>query len=103
MVGPMAGCTIPAIVFLPWYREEGRIFGEVFLVGPGELKALNRLKGYYGPGCQNYYERVRQTIFTENGRIKAYVYIYPNTRVEGLTPIGNGDWTIYNKSSMKNS
>jgi gamma-glutamylcyclotransferase (GGCT)/AIG2-like uncharacterized protein YtfP len=71
-----------------------RVYGELYLVTPAELKALDELEDYYGEGCDNLYDRVRRTIHTDRGEVDAYVYVWAK-ETDGFQPIPSGDWKLY--------
>jgi len=72
-----------------------RVYGEMYRVTPEILKRLDALEGYYGEGRNNHYERVVQTIYTDMGNEEAYVYVYPESKANGLEYIKFGDWKFY--------
>jgi gamma-glutamylcyclotransferase (GGCT)/AIG2-like uncharacterized protein YtfP len=72
-----------------------RVNGELYRVTPDILKRLDALEGYYGEGRNNHYDRVLQTITTDKGHIEAYVYVYPEDKVNGMEYIEFGDWKFY--------
>ncbi len=88
----------------------GRVHGELYRVTPAVLRLLDELEDYDGEdengaiiedmeeiaagGRDNEYWRVVQPIYSDasRSRIEAYVYVYPDAKAAGLTPIASGDW-----------
>lgn len=71
------------------------IYGELYRVNPVQLQQLDMLEGYYGEGYYgegyiNHYDRVQQTVFTDNGAHEAWIYRYSNEQAEGLEPVPFG-------------
>jgi gamma-glutamylcyclotransferase (GGCT)/AIG2-like uncharacterized protein YtfP len=52
-----------------------RIYGELYTVTEDELKRIDELEGYTEGGTNNLYERIEQTVYTDNGQCKAFVYV----------------------------
>ncbi|MDN3015454.1 gamma-glutamylcyclotransferase [Paenibacillus sp. BSR1-1] len=72
------------------------VFGELYQVNDNELEALDLLEEYYGPGKDNYYDRVVQSVHTESGDYEAFVYVLPEGRQQPyLVQIKEGDWCVY--------
>ncbi|WP_223587641.1 gamma-glutamylcyclotransferase family protein [Neobacillus bataviensis] len=73
-----------------------RVYGELYQVNDNELEALDMLEEYYGPGKDNYYDRVVQSVHTESGDYKAFVYVLPEGRQQpNLVQIKECDWCVY--------
>jgi gamma-glutamylcyclotransferase (GGCT)/AIG2-like uncharacterized protein YtfP len=84
------GYGFPALI-----AGDGRVYGECYSVSDDELQALDRLEGYRGAGQDNHYDRVQQTIFTDSGSLKAYLYTYPIDKVKQDQQILSGDCKIH--------
>ncbi len=71
--------------------QHSRVFGELYSVTEEELGRLDQLEDYTAGGKNNLYERIKQTVFTHKGNVKAYVYV---ANKENLLKqkIKNGDW-----------
>jgi gamma-glutamylcyclotransferase (GGCT)/AIG2-like uncharacterized protein YtfP len=77
-------------------QERGNgVNNEMYRVTPGILQRLDALVGYYGEGQNNHYMRVIQSIHTDTGEMKVYVYVYPVEKVDGLDCIELGDWKFH--------
>lgn len=85
------GLGYPAMVQDP----TGRVYGELYQVTKEQLAALDELEGYTGQGGNNEYDRVRQTVYTEQGEETAYMYVYPQKNMELKHEIASGDWKHY--------
>lgn len=72
-----------------------RTYGELYKVSVETLRQLDMLEGYYGPGQENYYERVIVTVHTDRGAREANVYVFPEIAVTKLQPVPSGDWVVY--------
>ncbi|WP_052948685.1 gamma-glutamylcyclotransferase family protein [Mesobacillus campisalis] len=80
--------------------DEGKVFGELYKINEHQLSELDKLEDYFGPGGDNLYERVVQTVFTPERSFDAYVYLLLDVgRQEGkLTHITCCDWIVYRQS-----
>lgn len=75
--------------------ENGTVYGELYQVNDEQLKVLDELEDYRGPGQDNLYDRVIQTVYTDTGSFQALVYVLPkNKKIEKLTYIEGGDWSV---------
>ena len=83
------GCGYPAVVL----AKQSKVYGELYLVNPAKLRRLDALEGYVGPKGPNHYERVKQTVYTEDRSCSAYVYIYTRPPAGGAR-IESGDWKV---------
>ncbi|GIM46649.1 putative gamma-glutamylcyclotransferase YkqA [Collibacillus ludicampi] len=72
-----------------------RVYGELYRVTPNELKALDQLEDYYGEGCHNLYDRIRQTVYTDRGKVEAFVYVWAQDNNSLKEHIVSGDWKCY--------
>jgi gamma-glutamylcyclotransferase (GGCT)/AIG2-like uncharacterized protein YtfP/cation transport regulator ChaC len=75
-----------------------KVFGELYEVSQKQLASLDELEGYKVGRKDNLYERVVQTIFTDIGESKAYLYLSERACV---TAIPAGDWKIYQLLKQK--
>ncbi|MBB6452679.1 gamma-glutamylcyclotransferase (GGCT)/AIG2-like uncharacterized protein YtfP [Salirhabdus euzebyi] len=72
-----------------------KVYGEVYEVDANQLEKLDWLEGYKGDGERNDYERITQTIYTDNDNYEALVYIYEPKKVRTKVEISFGDWKCY--------
>ncbi|MEH7335795.1 gamma-glutamylcyclotransferase family protein [Neobacillus drentensis] len=78
------------------------VFGELYQVNDDELQALDLLEEYYGPGEDNYYNRIVQSVHTESGDFEACVYVLPEGRQQpNLVQIKEGDWCVYRLKQLR--
>lgn len=75
--------------------KKERVYGEIYQVTEKELEELDELEGYIQGKENNLYDRVRQSVYTDQGKIKANVYIYLDKLEEEKNYIPYGDWKIY--------
>lgn len=76
--------------------DNGKVYGELYQIDPGQLKMVDALEDYKGPGQDNLYDRVQQTIFTDTGTRQAFVYVLSNEKqISSLSLIREGDWSVY--------
>lgn len=73
-------------------EHQYQVLGELYAVTDQELYRLDQLEGYVGPGKNNDYERIYQSVYTTDQEYRAYLYIYSNERAVNLIPIELGDW-----------
>lgn len=73
----------------------GRVYGELYRVTDQQLRELDVLEGYEGPGRPNLYERVEQPVCTDKGEVQAYVYVFQNRNKSDLDFIQSGDWKCH--------
>jgi len=84
---------------------DGQVFGEV-MTFPDIKKTLERLdslEGYRPGDNQNHYIRVGKAVTILNSRktVRAWVYVYPKSRLRlDFTPIATGNW-LKNADAMK--
>ncbi len=78
-----------------------RIYGELYSVTEEVLVRLDELEGYVEGRNDNIYERIEQTVYTDEGRITAYVYTASNVNLL-KKKIPNGDWMEHKLSSKQN-
>ncbi|MCD1259331.1 gamma-glutamylcyclotransferase [Paenibacillus athensensis] len=65
------------------------VVGEWLEVSKAGLRAMDVLEGYYGPGRENEYERVRVVDAGDSGK-EGWIYIGADVR--GLPQIASGSW-----------
>jgi gamma-glutamylcyclotransferase (GGCT)/AIG2-like uncharacterized protein YtfP len=73
----------------------GTVFGEVYRVDGEQLKRIDHLEGFHGPGdARNRYDRVVRTVRTPAGPIRCFLYLYADSdrlQAQGRR-IPNGNW-----------
>jgi gamma-glutamylcyclotransferase (GGCT)/AIG2-like uncharacterized protein YtfP len=76
-------------------NEYGKVYGELYLVNDEQLAQLDMLEGYYGPGCNNLYDRKTRMIFHDKGKHEAFAYIVAHQKEHLLKKeIKGGDWKV---------
>ncbi len=90
------GCGYPAMVS----DETNQVLGELYEVTAKQLKQLDWLEDYHGHGEKNEYERITQPIFSVEGEVEAFVYVYHVSKVTGLLEIASGDWKSHQKRKI---
>lgn len=73
-------------------HHEHRVYGELYRVTSDQLREIDFLEGYIGPGEENHYDRVVQKVYTGDDQFEALVYVYDSYLVRGLVRIGSGEW-----------
>ncbi|WP_088102111.1 gamma-glutamylcyclotransferase [Halalkalibacter urbisdiaboli] len=73
----------------------GKVYGEVYQVNDQELELIDRLEDYVVEGEDNLYERIEQTVHTDKGSIRAFVYVAGKQLESCQQLIRNGDWKEY--------
>jgi gamma-glutamylcyclotransferase (GGCT)/AIG2-like uncharacterized protein YtfP len=77
---------------------KGKVYGEIYRIDKMQLKLMDELEDYYGPGHpQNMYERKVARIATDRGFVWAYLYYYREKEKLMKTGIWipGGDWCRY--------
>lgn len=75
---------------------KGRVYGVLYEINNEQLQKLDDLEGYSGKGKTNFYDRISQTISTDQGVHEAYVYVVDPLKIEMFkTRIDGGDWKVY--------
>ncbi|NSL51859.1 gamma-glutamylcyclotransferase [Calidifontibacillus erzurumensis] len=72
----------------------GYVFGELYKVTESELQSLDHLEGYSPGSTNNLYDRVKQTVYTDQGETMAYVYVAGRKDLL-VKKISSGDWKEY--------
>lgn len=73
-----------------------KVYGELYSMNEEQLRTLDQLEDYAGPGKDNLYDRHKQTVYTDIGSHNAYVYtISPDHENLLRNKIDLGDWKIY--------
>jgi gamma-glutamylcyclotransferase (GGCT)/AIG2-like uncharacterized protein YtfP len=80
--------------------DSKKVYGEIYSVSAELLKVLDQLEGYHGSGQHNEYTRTKQTVFTDQGQVEAYVYLY-NQKLHPRQEIELGDWKCHQHLSNK--
>lgn len=84
--------------------QSSRVFGELYQVNDTQIKALDHLEGYHGHGKNNLFDRSMQTIYTDKGTYRAFVYVLPKGKqVTRMVEIKRGDWAIDRLLQQKQS
>jgi gamma-glutamylcyclotransferase (GGCT)/AIG2-like uncharacterized protein YtfP len=91
------GVGYPAMV----EDHKRRVVGELYMVTKEHLCALDELEDYREGRGDNLYERVVKTVYTEEGREEAYVYLFPLHKIENEIEITSGDWKEYRQENEK--
>jgi gamma-glutamylcyclotransferase (GGCT)/AIG2-like uncharacterized protein YtfP len=78
------------------------VFGELYSVNEEKLDRLDQLEGFEAGYSNNLYERVKRTVYTDTGKILAYVYVTSNANLLKKR-IDNGDWKEYQLQKHQDS
>ncbi|WP_198510313.1 gamma-glutamylcyclotransferase [Bacillus solitudinis] len=76
-------------------KESSRVYGEIYQVSKEELSQIDELEDYHPNRPDNLYERVEQTVYTNQGSLKAFVYIEGKQCISPSNCIKSGDWKEY--------
>jgi gamma-glutamylcyclotransferase (GGCT)/AIG2-like uncharacterized protein YtfP len=82
--------------------ESAYVYGELYSVTEAELHRLDQLEGFEAGNSSNLYERIERTVYTNTGKILAYVYVASNANLLKKR-IDNGDWKEYQLRKRKDS
>jgi len=84
------GFGYPAMV----RSKKGRVYGELYLITEEELKSLDYLEDCLeDDNPNNEYNRLVETVYTDQGEEQAYVYVFPPEKIEKFFRlIESGDW-----------
>jgi gamma-glutamylcyclotransferase (GGCT)/AIG2-like uncharacterized protein YtfP len=78
-----------------------RVYGELYLVSEEQLLRLDELEGYRPNDRNNLYNRKKQVVFHDTGKIEAYLYFIAEHQSEMLKfRIESGDWKLYRFEKM---
>ncbi|HDR7795619.1 TPA: gamma-glutamylcyclotransferase [Bacillus luti] len=80
--------------------NEGKVYGEVYEVNDDVLHKLDELEEYTGNAETDLYDRIKQTVYTADNEIQAYVYIAQDKKMLKVF-IDSGDWLVYQKAQSK--
>jgi gamma-glutamylcyclotransferase (GGCT)/AIG2-like uncharacterized protein YtfP len=72
--------------------ETKKVYGEVYEINQHHLKEIDILEDFQDGSNENLYERIVQTIYTDNKIIQAYLYL-SDKNCEHF--ISSGDWKIH--------
>lgn len=86
------GNGYPTVILDP----HDRVYGELYRINTSILRKLDALEGYHGPDGPNLYERVEETVHTDQKTYDAYIYVYPSSPEHG-THLKSGDWKVENR------
>ncbi len=76
--------------------DKGKVYGELYQINKEQLKMVDALEDYKGPGQDNLYERMQQPVFSDTGTRMAFVYVFSNNmKIGSLSLIRGGDWSVY--------
>lgn len=70
------------------------VYGELYSITESELNRLEQLEGYRVDGENNLYNRIQQTVYTDSGKVVAFMYV-ANKETLLRSRISNGDWKEY--------
>lgn len=85
------GYGFPAMI--QGYSE--RVYGELYEITDDVLGHIDVLEGYEGPNQNNHYDRIEQTVYTDQGQHLAYTYVYSYEQTSLLEKIILGDWKVH--------
>ncbi|MGM0876617.1 MAG: gamma-glutamylcyclotransferase [Bacillota bacterium] len=74
--------------------DSQRVYGELYEITKEQLQQLDSLEGHIGLNTKNHYQRIVQTVFTDQRSYEnVFVYVYEKT--VNLTKIEFGDWKCH--------
>lgn len=85
------GQSYPAVV----EDVSGWVYGELYEVDREQLKQLDELEGYDGAEKDNLFDRIVQTVYTDQEYRDAFVYVTAESPIHSWQPIACGDWKVY--------
>lgn len=85
------GLGYPAIKEHPSFK----VFGEIYEIDDDQLKLVDELEDYEEGGENNLYDRIKTTVYTNEGETEVFVYLGRNTLFEKSNWIESGDWLTY--------
>ncbi|MBM7652778.1 gamma-glutamylcyclotransferase family protein [Neobacillus cucumis] len=72
------------------------VYGELYLVSEEQLHRLDELEDYRPNDRNSLYNRKKQVVFYDTGKIEAYLYFIAKHNEHMLRiPISSGDWKLY--------
>ncbi|MED4228610.1 gamma-glutamylcyclotransferase [Neobacillus cucumis] len=72
------------------------VYGELYLVSEEQLLRLDELEDYRPNDRNSLYNRKKQVVFYDTGKIEAYLYFIAKHNENMLRiPISSGDWKLY--------
>lgn len=90
------GNGYPALVpSPPDSNRNAKVYGELYRVTTDQLGLLDELEDYREGREDNLYERIVETVYTDDGVYEAYTYVFLPERAAGLQPIPWGDWKCH--------
>ncbi|WP_335963016.1 gamma-glutamylcyclotransferase [Halalkalibacter kiskunsagensis] len=72
-----------------------RVYGELYDITTEQLNRLDSLEGYAGKGQINHYDRITQTVYTDNSTVETFVYVFTSSQITNLEKIKFGDWKCH--------
>jgi len=73
-----------------------KVYGEIYLVSEEQLHRLDELEDYRPNDKNNLYNRKKQVVFYDTGKIEAFLYFISEHHEAILkNPIESGDWKLY--------
>ncbi|PKR83386.1 gamma-glutamylcyclotransferase family protein [Heyndrickxia camelliae] len=72
-----------------------KVFGEIYVVDDDQLKLVDELEDYEEGGENNLYDRIKRTVYTNEGETEVFVYLGKNPLFEKSNLIESGDWMTY--------
>ncbi|WP_209122552.1 gamma-glutamylcyclotransferase [Alkalihalobacillus sp. BA299] len=85
------GCGYPAMKA----SSSKYVYGEVYEVNEEQLREIDRLEDYKESRSSNLYDRIIQSVFTDSGECKAFLYIASDQLTKLRQEIPLGDWKEY--------
>lgn len=85
------GFGYPAIKQHPSFK----VFGEIYEIDDEQLKLVDELEDYEEGGENNLYDRIKTTVYTNEGEEEVFVYLGRNQLFEKSSQIESGDWLRY--------
>ncbi|KHF40416.1 gamma-glutamylcyclotransferase family protein [Halalkalibacter okhensis] len=73
------------------------VTGELYEVTSDELVKLDQLEDYVADRSSNEYERVKKTVYTDEGEQEVFVYMAGEKLVNCSKIIEENDWMLYMK------
>ncbi|WP_257984437.1 gamma-glutamylcyclotransferase family protein [Neobacillus cucumis] len=73
-----------------------KVYGEIYLISEEQLHRLDELEDYRPNDRNNLYNRKKQVVFYDTGKIETYLYFIAEHQETLLkNPIESGDWKLY--------
>jgi gamma-glutamylcyclotransferase (GGCT)/AIG2-like uncharacterized protein YtfP len=76
--------------------DHDKVYGEIYLVSEEQLLRLDELEDYRPNDPNNLYNRKKQVVFHDTGKLEAFLYFIAEQNNHMLRiPIPSGDWKLY--------